>query len=92
MRYFHIELDRHAVLLAENLPAESYLDVGDRDNFMNGGLVRRLHADVLARMHEAGACAPITVTGPMLDAARALLRRRESRTQWVPAERLRGWL
>ena len=35
--YFHVELDRHAVLLAEGLPAESYLDTGNRFQFSNGG-------------------------------------------------------
>ena len=28
--YWHVELDRHDVLLAEGLPAESYLDTGNR--------------------------------------------------------------
>lgn len=31
--FFHIELDRHAILLAEGLPAESYLDTGNRHLF-----------------------------------------------------------
>jgi hypothetical protein len=31
--YWHAELRRHDVLLAEGLPAESYLDSGDRDGF-----------------------------------------------------------
>jgi hypothetical protein len=28
--YYHVELDRHAILLAEGLPAESYIDTGNR--------------------------------------------------------------
>lgn len=31
--FFHIELDRHGILLAEGLPAESYLDTGNRQFF-----------------------------------------------------------
>ena len=31
--YWHVELDRHDVLLAEGLPAESYLDTGNRGFF-----------------------------------------------------------
>ncbi len=31
--YFHVELPAHGVLLAEGLPAESYLDTGNRDAF-----------------------------------------------------------
>jgi Hint domain len=45
VRYFHVELERHAVLLSENLPTESYLDTGNRVFFQNGGKVMRLHAD-----------------------------------------------
>ena len=28
--YYHVELDQHAILLAEGLPAESYLDTGNQ--------------------------------------------------------------
>ncbi|MBN8899407.1 MAG: Hint domain-containing protein, partial [Rhodospirillales bacterium] len=31
--YWHVELPRHEVLIAEGVPAESYLDTGDRDRF-----------------------------------------------------------
>jgi hypothetical protein len=33
--YYHVELERHGILLAEGLPAESYLDTGNRGNFSN---------------------------------------------------------
>ncbi len=33
--YYHVELDRHDVLLAEGMPAESYLDTGNRSSFSN---------------------------------------------------------
>jgi Hint domain len=33
--YYHLELERHSVLLADGLPAESYLDTGNRDVFSN---------------------------------------------------------
>ena len=33
--YFHVELEQHAALLAEGLPAESYLDTGNRASFEN---------------------------------------------------------
>ena len=36
--YFHVELAEHGVLLAEGLPAESYLDTGNRSAFANGGV------------------------------------------------------
>jgi uncharacterized repeat protein (TIGR03803 family) len=75
--YYHIELPHHEVLLAEGLPAESYLDVGQRFTFDNGGGPVALHADFgarmpdfAARMWEACGCAPLVVTGPELQAVR----------------------
>ena len=35
VEYFHVELDAHAILLAEGLPAESYLNTGNRGFFAN---------------------------------------------------------
>jgi hypothetical protein len=74
--YYHVELDQHDVLLAEGLPTESYLDVGDRSNFANGGDVMRLFPDFSTRtqnacaLWEMYACAALVVTGPKLDDAR----------------------
>jgi hypothetical protein len=33
--YYHVELERHGILLAEGLAAESYMDTGNRGNFSN---------------------------------------------------------
>ncbi len=44
--YHHIELDRHAILLAEGLPAESYLDTGNRGFFADAGVPLVLHPDL----------------------------------------------
>jgi Hint domain len=71
--YFHVELPCHAVLLAEGLPVESYLAVGDRANFANGGEQVRLHPDFSTLTWEASGCAPLVMSGPQLDAARARL-------------------
>ncbi len=35
VEYFHIELDHHAVMFAENTPVESFLDAGCRGRFQN---------------------------------------------------------
>jgi antigen 43 len=43
--YYHVELDAHDILLAENLPAESYLDTGNRGHFENAGVPIVLHPD-----------------------------------------------
>jgi hypothetical protein len=75
--YHHIELARHDVVLAEGLPAESYLDTGDRVKF-SGGRVTLLHPDFAARTWEMAGCAPLLLTGARLDAVRAGVARREN--------------
>jgi hypothetical protein len=83
--YYHIELSQHDVLLAEGLPAESYLDTGQRSEFMSGPGPVALHPDFsspapnLATMWEAEGCAPLIVTGPVLAAVRARLLQRAAK-------------
>ena len=71
--YYHVELPRHGVLLAEGLPVESYLETGDRANFDDAGTALRLHPDFATRTWEAHGCAPLVVSGPTLDAIRIRL-------------------
>ncbi len=70
--YWHVELERHDVLLAEGLPAESYLDTGNRTAFVNGGAFLELHPDFRPR-HWAETCAPLVQDGPVLEAVKARL-------------------
>ena len=60
--YFHVELDAHAILLAEGLPAESYLDTGNRGFFANSGAPLVLHPDLTDETdhptRETASCAP----------------------------------
>jgi hypothetical protein len=58
--YYHVELERHGILLAENLPAESYLDTGNRCMFANSGLPILLHPDPAGcqARRERGSAAP----------------------------------
>ena len=60
--YYHVELDRHAILLAEGLPAESYIDTGNSGFFANSGAPLVLHPDLTDESdyptREAGSCAP----------------------------------
>jgi hypothetical protein len=79
MTYYHIELDQHDVLLAEGLPAESYLDTGDRSKFSNGGGPIALYPDFSVRMWEAMGCAPLVVTGPALASVRTRLLQRAAK-------------
>jgi len=71
--YHHLELPAHDVLLAEGLPAESFLDLRDGSNYANHPGPARLFPDYSARMWEAFGCARLVVTGPELQAARALV-------------------
>jgi hypothetical protein len=43
--YYHFELPRHDVVLAEGLPAETYLDAGGRGAFESGGTAIQLHPE-----------------------------------------------
>ena len=60
--YYHVELDQHAILLAEGLPAESYIDTGNRGFFSNSGEPIVLHPDLTDETNyptrEADSCAP----------------------------------
>jgi hypothetical protein len=90
--YYHVELPAHDVVFAEGLPAETYLDTGNRGAFANAPGARQLHADFARAAWEAGGCAPLVVAGPVVVAARqALLERAEAlghaRTR-VPALRV----
>jgi hypothetical protein len=71
--WFHVELDRHAVLLAEGLPVESYLDTGNRAAFANGGGATMLHPDFARRIWQARGAAPLVVAGEVLQGLRRRL-------------------
>jgi hypothetical protein len=58
--YHHVELRRHAILLAEGLAAESYLDTGNRAAFA-AGAATILHPDFAATARRATSCAPFVV-------------------------------
>jgi Hint domain len=73
--YYHVELPQHDVVLAEGMPAESYLDMRDGSNYANRVGPIRLHPDFTTRMWEALGRARLVVTGPELTTARALVAR-----------------
>ncbi len=77
--YYHVELPEHAIVLAEGLPVESYLDMGDRANF-DGASTIRLHPSFgappgpdAAQIWETRGAAPLAMTGPALEAARRIV-------------------
>jgi hypothetical protein len=71
--YWHVELPAHDVVFAEGLPAESYLDTGNRGAFTNGSPAVQLHADFALRVWASEACAPLALDGPEVAATRSLL-------------------
>jgi hypothetical protein len=80
--YFHIELPEHGVILAEGLPVETYLDLGDRANFGNTEGVVMLHpafgserCDPMLRRDALG-YAPLHVAGVAVDRLRARIATR----------------
>jgi hypothetical protein len=73
--YYHVELEHHDLLLAEGLPAESFLDMTDGSNYAGRHGPIRLYPDYAARMWEAFGYARLIVTGPELEAVRALVGR-----------------
>lgn len=71
VRYFHIELARHDVVLSEGLAVESYLDTGNRGDFANAG-----EAPAGAARGAAARCAPLCRSGKKLAAVHGRLTRR----------------
>ncbi len=73
--YYHIELPEHAVLFAEGVAAESYLDTGNRSAFENAGVAVSLHPDFAPAsaqtLREQTSCAPFIESGPLVEQIRA---------------------
>lgn len=76
--YYHVELPRHDLVLAEGMACESFLDMGNRDDFDNAGAVITAHPR-FASAHEhwqSDACAPQCRGGSQLAAIRRQIDRR----------------
>jgi hypothetical protein len=73
--YWHVELDAHDVIFAEGLPAESYLDTGNRCAFENGGAFIQMFPD-FAPKHPAETCMPLVGFGPEIIRTKAALQER----------------
>ncbi|WP_273557184.1 Hint domain-containing protein [Methylobacterium frigidaeris] len=80
--YWHVELDGHDILLAEGLPAESFLDTGVRAGFENGSDPVTLHPDFAPRSH-ADFCRPLVQGGALVTAMRAQLATRAAVLGWI---------
>jgi hypothetical protein len=94
VRYFHVELPEHAIILAEGLPVESYLDAGDRANFQHGEETIRLFSNFAtwlapetALLWETRGAAKLVMSGDELEAA----RRTVLTAALAPKRRSMGW-
>ncbi len=76
--YYHVELDRHDILIAQGLECESYLDDGNR-----AGLYHELGRRGTGRR----ACAPIVTSGARLAAVRRTLHETAQRAGFSPTYR-----
>jgi Hint domain len=86
--YYHVELDRHDLLLAEGVATESYLDTGNREMFENGGQPLALHPDfaIGQRARELGSCVPFVSDPRQVEPVWRALAERAKATGWMPPE------
>jgi autotransporter passenger strand-loop-strand repeat protein len=83
--YYHIELDQHDVVLAEGMPAESYLNQGHRGMF-EGERTIMLHPDFQLDDKLEGFCVPVIRSGAELAAVRTKILARAAILGFVPIE------
>jgi hypothetical protein len=70
VRYFHLELEAHGLLLSEGTWSESYLDDGNRNAFNNAaltGLFLDFEAGRSQGQYDDRACLPVLRQGLKLD-------------------------
>jgi hypothetical protein len=82
--YYHLQLKEHAVVFAENAPAETYLETGNRNAFENAGGGMMLHPDFSALIRQQKSCARLLLAGDKLEE----IRRRGMRRNWPDRRRL----
>ena len=88
--YLHVELPRHAIILAEGLTVESYLDFGGRGNFHDAGETIRLVPDFAAdpaQLWETLGAAPLLLAGDELARVRRAIAARASASAPGPEPR-----
>jgi hypothetical protein len=76
IRYYHVELEHHGILLAEGTPAESFLNLGHRGVFDNSDEPVILHPELMMAARAIQGVAPLVTGGAALAAIRARLHAR----------------
>jgi glycosyltransferase involved in cell wall biosynthesis len=87
VEYFHVELERHDVILAEGAPSETFIDDHSRGMFHNAAEFFSMYPN--APREAARYCAPRVESGEALQAIRARLA---GAAAGAPMGRLRGRL
>ena len=81
IEYWHVELESHELLVANNLPAESYLEMANRDFFAEGGATRDSYASPW-RTHD-DFCRPVMKDEADLAFVRRRLTERAEEIGWI---------
>ncbi len=85
--YFHVEIEPHGILFAEGAETESYLDIGNRNHFMQSGAITLFPEQDPKTWEDA--CAPLILAGPKLEGIRRNLAARAVRsTEGVTLDRV----
>ena len=80
--YWHVELDSHDILFADNLACESYLEMGNRSFFAEAGVIAlEASPDSSTRTH-ADFCRPFHGDGQLVDVVRSQLRAKALSLGW----------
>ena len=79
--YWHVELESHDILIANGLPAESFIDMGNRAFFEEGGASIDM-VDLDAPNTHADYCRPLVWGGPILGFVRERLAARAEAIGW----------
>jgi hypothetical protein len=74
--YWHLELPAHDVIVAEGLPAETYLDTGNRNAFAECDGAVAMTPDFARAVWDAEGCAPLMTDGPIVRCVRETLWKR----------------
>ena len=81
--YWHVELESHDVLLAENLPAESYLEMDNRRFFTESGVVDLVATPDAAGRSHADFCRPFHCDDEVVEGVREQLFERARSLGWT---------
>jgi hypothetical protein len=93
VRYFHLELEAHGLLLSEGTWSESYLDDGNRHAFNNAamtGLFLDFEAGRSQGQYDDQACLPVLRQGLKLDEIHGRIALRAAEMALAEKRRHRG--